>query len=116
MEIERPDDLTDIADLGLTLSETKPLLATVQQEIVAAQVKDHAVRRPACSRCGSGCRVKDYQDHAVATLFGQVTVPLPGFRCAACCGSEPGIEWPAHCRSTPELDRLQAHLAALNDL
>jgi hypothetical protein len=26
MEIERPDDLSDIADLGLTLSETKSLL------------------------------------------------------------------------------------------
>jgi len=113
MEIERPDDLTDIADPGLTLSETKRLLATLQQEIVAAQVRDHAVRRPTCSHCGGGCRVKDYQDHVVATLFGQVMVRLPRFRCAACCGSEPGIDWPPHCRSTPELDRLQAHLAAL---
>ena len=50
MEIERPDD---IADLCLTLSETKRLLATLQQETVAAQVRgDHAVRRPTCSRCG----------------------------------------------------------------
>jgi hypothetical protein len=113
MAIERPDDLTDIADLGLTLSETKRLLATLQQEIVAAQMRDHAVRRPNCSRCGGGCRVKDHQDRVVATLFGQVTVLLPRFRCAACCGSEPGIERPSHHRSTPELDRLQAHLAAL---
>ena len=108
MAIERPDDLTDIADLGLTLSETKRLLATLQQEIVAAQMRDHAVRRPNCSRCGGGCRVKDHQDRVVATLFGQVTVLLPRFRCAACCGSEPGIERPSHHRSTPELDRLQA--------
>ena len=113
MVIERPDNLADIADLGLTLSEAKRLLATVQQEIVAAQVSDHAVRRPTCSRCGGGCRLKDYQDHAVATLFGQVTVRLPRFRCAACCGSESGIDWPQHCRSTPELDRLKAHLAAV---
>jgi hypothetical protein len=49
----------------------------------------------------------------VATLFGRVTVRLPRFRCAACGGSESGIDWPSHCRSTPELDRLQAHLAAL---
>jgi hypothetical protein len=113
MEINRPDDLGDIADLGLTLDETKRLLAGHQQEIVAAQVRDHAVRRPTCSRCGGGCRVKDYQDHVVATLFGRVTVRLPRFRCAACSGSEPGIDWPSHCRSTPELDRLQAHLSAL---
>ncbi len=36
MEIIRPDDLGDIADLGLTLTEAKLLLADVQQEIVAA--------------------------------------------------------------------------------
>jgi len=57
--------------------------------------------------------VKDYQDHVVATLFGQVTVRLPRFRCAACGGSEAGIDWPSHCRSTPELDRLQAHFCAV---
>jgi len=112
MEINRPDDLGDIASLGLTLAEAKRLLAGVQQEIVAAQAKEHAVRRPDCSRCGGVCRVKDYRDHAVATLFGQVTMRLPRFRCAVCGGIEAGIGWPSHCRSTPELDRLQAHLCA----
>ena len=57
--------------------------------------------------------MKDYRDHAVATLFGQVTVRLPRFRCAGCGGSEAGHGWPSHCRSTPELDQLQAHLSAL---
>jgi len=113
MEIHRPDDLNDIANLGLTLAEAKRLLARVQQEIVATQARDHAVLRPECSRCDSVCRVKDYRDHAVATLFGQVTVRLPRFRCAACGVIEAGIDWPSHCRSTPELDRLQAHLCAL---
>jgi hypothetical protein len=113
MEINWLGDLADIANLGLTLAETKRLLAGLQQEIVATQVRDHAARRPACSRCGGACRVKDYQDHGVATLFGQVTVQLPRFRCAACGGSETGIAWPPHCRSTPELDRLQAHLSAV---
>ena len=113
MEIDRPGDLGAIADLGMTLAETKRLLAGLQQEIVASQVRDHAIRRPACSRCAGVCRVKDYQDHVVATLFGQVTVRLPRFRCAACGGSEAGIDWPSHCRSTPELDRLQAHFSAV---
>ena len=113
MEIRRPDDLVDIANLGLTLAEAKLLLAGVQREIVAAQARGHAVRRPECPRCDGVCRVKDYRDHAVATLFGEVTVRLPRFRCAACGGIEAGIAWPAHCRSTPELDRLQAHLSAL---
>jgi hypothetical protein len=84
MEINRPDDLDDIADLGLTLAEGKLLLAGIQREIVAAQARDQAVQRPDCLRCGGVCRVKDYRDHAVATLFGQVTVRLPRFCCAAC--------------------------------
>ncbi len=113
VEINRPDDFVDIANLGLTLAEAKRLLARVQQEIVAAQAKEHAVQRPDCPRCDDVCRVKDYRDHAIATLFGQITVRLPRFRCAACGGIEAGIAWPSHCRSTPELDRLQAHFCAL---
>jgi len=113
MEIRRPDDLVDIANLGLTLAEAKRLLAGVQREIVAAQAGSHAVRRPECPRCGGVSRVKDYRDHAVSTLFGPVTLRLPRFRCAACGGIEAGLDWPARCRSTPELDRLQAHLCAL---
>jgi hypothetical protein len=113
MEINRPYDLGNIADLGLTLAETKRLLARLQQEIVAAQVREHAARRPTCSRCGDACRVKDYREHVVATLFGQVTVRLPRFRCAACGGIEAGVGWPSYCRATPELVRLQAHLCAL---
>src|SRR5271157_3286942 len=62
MGINRPDNLVDIADLGLRRDETKQLLAGLQQEIVAAQVKSHAARRPTCSRCGGSCRVKDYQN------------------------------------------------------
>jgi hypothetical protein len=113
MEIDKPDDLRDVAHLGLSLAEAKQLLANLQQEIVAAQARTHAVHRPDCP-CGSGVRhVKDYREHAIATLFGQVMVRLPRFRCTACGTTVVGIDWPSHCRSTPELDRLQAHLSAL---
>src|SRR4051812_50133660 len=64
MRIARPDDLTDLATLGLTLAEGKQLLAGVQQELVAAQARRHAVRRPACRSCSTTCRVKDYRQHA----------------------------------------------------
>jgi hypothetical protein len=113
MEISKPDHLGDIANLGLTLTEAKQLLARVQREISTAQAREHAVRRPVCPCRDGVCRVKDYRDHAVATLFGQVTMRLPRFRCAACGRIETGINWPSHCRSTPELDRLRAHLSAL---
>jgi hypothetical protein len=39
MKIDRPDDLADIADLGLTFAEAERLLGGLQQEIVAAQVR-----------------------------------------------------------------------------
>ena len=113
MEITRPVGLGDITHLGLTLSEAKQLLANVQREIAVAQARDHGVRRPDCPRRDGVCGVKDYRDHAVATLFGQVTMKLPRFRCSRCGAVETGISWPPHCRSTPELDRLRAYLSAL---
>ena len=113
MEVSRPRDLHDIANLGLTLPEAKQLLARVQQAVVAVQARDHAALRPACSHCGTRCHVKDWQSRQVATLFGTVAVRLPRFRCPGCGRSETGVSWPAYCRSTPELDRLQAHLSAL---
>jgi hypothetical protein len=97
----------------MRLSRPDKLTVPVQQEIVAAQAREHAVRRPNCRCCGGDCRVKDYRERGVATLFGQVRVRLPRFHCAACGGTEAGIGWPSRCRSTPELDQLQARLCAL---
>jgi hypothetical protein len=76
MKINEPDDLSDIADLGLSLAEAKLLLAGVQRGIVAAQARAHAVRRPKC-RCDSGvCHVRDYRDHA----------------CHSACKKDPNME------------------------
>ena len=113
MEISRPGDLDDIAALGLTLAQGKQLMALVQQEIVTAQSRDHAARRPPCRSCRTACQVKDYRPHQIATVFGQVTLRLPRFRCAGCGGAEAGHGWPAHCRSTPELDQVRAQFSAL---
>jgi hypothetical protein len=46
-------------------------------------------------------------------VFGTVTVRLPRFRCVRCGHVENSVSWPSNCRSAPELDQLQAHLAAL---
>src|SRR3954454_12117733 len=40
MELGRPGNLHDIADLGLTLPEAKQLLTCVQQAVVAVQARD----------------------------------------------------------------------------
>jgi len=92
LRIARPDDLADLASLGLTLGESKRLLAGLQREIVAAQARVHAARRPACRSCGATCRLKDYRRREIATLFGRVTVRLPRFRCAGCRTIVAGME------------------------
>src|SRR5271168_1400578 len=113
LEISRPDGASNIADLGLTLSEAKQLLARVQQAIVAAQAVDLAARRPECPSCRGRCHVNGRRCHLLATPFGKVTVQLPRFRRVSCGHIERCVTWPSHCRSTPELDRLRAHLSAL---
>jgi hypothetical protein len=113
LELERPRDLRDIGNLGLTLCEAKQLLTRVQQAVVAVQARGHAALRPECSGCGARCHVKDWRSRPIATLFGTVVVRLPRFRCPGCGRNEAGTSWPAYCRSTPELDQLQAHLSAL---
>jgi hypothetical protein len=111
MEFIRPDGLVDIAKLGLTLADGKQLLVQVQQEVVAAQAENHAMLRPDCRSCGGRCHVKDWRPHRIATLFGEVRVRLPRFLCVGCRRTETGVSWPSHCRSTPELDQLQARAA-----
>src|SRR3954454_9028797 len=111
MAIDCLGELGDIAALGLTLAQGKQLVALVQQEIVTS--RDHAVRRPLCRSCGTACQLKDYRPHQIATLFGQVTLRLPRFRCAGCGGAEAGHGWPSRCRSTPELDQVRAQFSAL---
>jgi hypothetical protein len=113
MDIRPLGGLGDIAQLGLTLSEAKQILARLQQVVVTVQADDHAVLRPNCSSCDQACHVKDWRFHRVATLFGTAAVHLPRFRCPGCGHHETGISWLSYCRSTPELDQLRAHVSAL---
>jgi hypothetical protein len=113
IEIHRSSGLADIANLGLTLSEAKELLARAQQAMVAAQARDHAVRRPSCASCAGQCHLKDWRPRRIATPFGEVVPRLRRWLCADCGRIETGIDWPENCRSTPELNELHAHLSAL---
>ncbi len=113
MEVDRSGDLTEIDNLGLSLAEGKQLLQGIQQEIVAAQARAHAGRRPNCRVCGARCQMKGYRARQIDTAFGRVAVRLPRFRCVGCGETMAGVDWPSHCRSTPELDRLRAYLSAL---
>src|ERR1700693_2465479 len=113
MAISRLGGLGDIANLGLTLAEAKLSLAQVQPQVVAEQANTHAMFQPDCRSCGATCHVKDWQPHRIATLFGEVRVRLPRLVCAGCGCGETGVRWASPCRSTPELNQLQARLSAL---
>ena len=113
MAISRPAGLGEMANLGLTLAEGKRLLSHVRQQLVAEQANIHATLRPNCQACGGTCQVKDWQPHRIATTFGEVRLKRPRFLCAGCGRGETGVSWPLHCRSTPELNQLQARLSAL---
>jgi len=88
-------------------------LSQVQQAVVAAQADHHTMFRPDCQTCGGMYHAKGWRPHRIATLFGEVRVRLPRLACAGCGRNETGASWPSHCRSTPELDHLQARLSAL---
>jgi len=113
LEIDRPGDLGDLAALGLTHVEGKQLSSPGAAGDCRRPEPQPCRPAAAVPDCGAACRVKDYRPHRIATLFGAVTLRLPRFRCAGCRGREAGVEWPPHCRSTPEFDQIRAHLSAL---
>ncbi len=95
MQVNRPEDLHDIADLGLTLAEAKRLLARVQQEIVAAQARDHAVQRLQSPHCGHACRVKDYTGTMRSRRSSaRLRCGFPGFAVPRVTGSK--LAWTGH--------------------
>jgi hypothetical protein len=100
MEISRPDGASNIADLGLTLSEAKQLLACVQQTIVGAQ-------RP----------LKDFRRRRLTSLYGVVKVRAPRFDPCRCgVASRRTIAPVAEImpdRCTPEYERTLAKMASL---
>ncbi|WP_156964683.1 hypothetical protein [Methylocapsa aurea] len=79
MEIVRPDDLGNIADLGLTLAEAKVLQARVQQEVVAAQARGHAAQRPNCRSAPKAVIRQRTDEQQISTHVGRLAkaVRLP---------------------------------------
>jgi hypothetical protein len=81
MTINRPDDLDDIANLGLTVAERKRVLAGLQQEIVAAQARSHSVQRPECRSCSGVYHLKDrharFQGFRTQSPTGSFSFRLP---------------------------------------
>jgi hypothetical protein len=80
IEIHQSSGLADIANLGLTLSEAKELLARVQQAMVAAPARDHAVRPPSCASGAGQCHLKDWRRGGSRRRF----IPAPAGNTSRC--------------------------------
>ena len=69
--------------LGMNLTESKALLAGVQDFVVAQQAREELEQRRACPHCRRRYTTKDSGSTSVSTVFGRVEVPNPRWnRCA----------------------------------
>jgi hypothetical protein len=70
-------DCQCIEHLGLTLTEAKELLATLQQYLVAQQASTFVAAQTQCDQCGATLQFKGQHTRTFRTLFGTVTLPSP---------------------------------------
>jgi len=95
------------ATLGLTLAESKTLLAGVQEAVVAQQVAVHHAAQQTCPACGARRRCKGQHQIVVRSLFGTLRLDSPRLATCPCQPSDlPRSSSPlAEClpeRTTPE--------------
>ena len=106
------------ATLGLSLAESKTILAGVQEAIVAQQAAAYLATQQTCPTCGTQRRCKGYYRIVVRSLFGTLRLDSPRFRRCACQPADsPGSNSPLVERlverMTPERRYLEAKWAAL---
>ena len=106
------------ATLGLTLAESKTILAQLQERMVAQQAASYTTAQQTCPACGAPRRCKGHHQIVVRSLFGTLRLESPRFRRCVCQPADsPGSSSPlAEClpeRTTPEQRYLEAKWAAL---
>ena len=87
---DRPTNVISPESIGLTLAESKSILAVMQTQLVQAQTDVYCDHRRKCSHCGSRRSIKDWRTRQLTTLFGVVQVEAPRFnacRCGVCLAS-----------------------------
>jgi hypothetical protein len=103
--------------LGLTLTEAKTLLATLQGLVVSQQVADHNGQQRCCPDCGAHQAKKDSKHITYRTLFGKFKLDSPRYYSCDCQprakGSESPLAQRLSERTSPELLYLQTKWAAL---
>lgn len=112
--VDRSVRLDSLDDLGLRQADAKPLLASIQSEIVSRQIERDAQSRVACPDCGKPRRIKNYRARHFDTLFGRIEVRIPRIVCPehGVGGARTGSVAGPNGRSTPEYDAVRARLSA----
>ena len=114
-QIERTGPL-QAGTLGLTLEESKHILAKVQKELVETQLQCYVQEQRICTECGSLLMIKDYHTVCFKSLFGGVSLRVPRIYGCSCEGQETQahtikidglVNW-----VSPELEYIQSQLAA----
>jgi hypothetical protein len=110
VEIARPNRLSQLADVGMSLEEGKAILARIQSVVAAGQADRESVACRICTDCGASRRLKDYRTRRIDTVFGRVSLRIA--RTSERCNHATADQGLPSGRSTPEFDDLRARLAA----
>src|ERR1035437_420329 len=113
--IERAEEISP-ASVGLTIAEGKALLASLQEQIVTAQVQQHVVNMKFCPQCGNAFRTKGHYQSTLRSVYGSVGVRIRRLRTCPCSGSQAqsfSTLFTNKSPITPELRYLTAKMAAL---
>ena len=113
--IERAEQISP-ASVGLTIAEGKTLLASLQEQIVTAQIQQHVVNIKSCPRCGKAFRTKGYYHSTLRSVYGSVDMRIRRLSACACSGSLAqsfSTLFTNKSPITPELRYLTAKMAAL---
>ena len=115
-QIERTGPL-QAATLGMTIAESKHLLAKVQKELVETQLQSYVQGQRICAQCESKRMIKDYHTVCFKSLFGGVSLRVPRLYGCACEGQDTQartikidglVNW-----VSPELEFIQSQLARI---
>jgi hypothetical protein len=108
------DGLHSATDLGRKLSDTKPILAQLQNIVTKVQVRSYCELVRSCPSCRAPRRVKDHRERRLDSICGTVVLRDPRFeRCRACdrAGTYSPLTELLPERVLPELCHLQAELS-----
>ena len=114
LSIERPS-LESAAELGLTLEDSKRMMALLQERIVEDQLRDHCRLTRICAGCARPRAIKDHRLRVIDTVFGRVRADAPRYRRCQCgyIGQPTSpVSAPLPRRVLPELHHLQVSLGA----